>query len=78
MTREQAKTALARFLRHMEVRGARCVRIVHGKGVSSPGGQPVLKQHLDGWLRQSRQVIAFSSARPRDGGTGAVYVLLRR
>jgi DNA-nicking Smr family endonuclease len=56
----------------------RCVRIIHGKGKSSEGKLPVLKGKVNSWLRQRDEVIAFCSARPSDGGTGAVYVLLKR
>lgn len=54
------------------------MRIVHGKGNGSRHRGPVLKQKLNYWLRQRDEVLAFCSARPVDGGTGAVYVLLRR
>jgi DNA-nicking Smr family endonuclease len=60
--------------------GARCLLVVHGRGLHSSGG-PVLKQALVEWLAEpplGRQVLAFSSATPEDGGTGATYVLLRR
>ncbi len=78
MTAATAKEALTVFLR--EARGSEnpCVRIVHGKGRGSPQGQPVLKRKLNHWLRQRKEVLAFCSARPMDGGTGAVYVLLKR
>jgi DNA-nicking Smr family endonuclease len=54
------------------------VRIIHGKGHGSHQRKPVLKGKVDHWLRQRRDVLAFCSARQADGGTGAVYVLLRR
>ena len=54
------------------------MRIIHGKGKSSEGKLPVLKGKVNAWLRQWDQVLAFCSARPNDGGTGAVYVLLSR
>ena len=73
----EAKRAVAGFLAEALDRGARCVRIVHGKGLRSKGDGPVLKQRLDGWLRQRDDVLAFCSARREHGGTGAVYVLLR-
>ncbi len=78
MTAEMAKAAVAQFLREARLAGDRCVRIIHGKGKGSRLGQPVLKRKLDLWLRQRDEVLAFCSARPVDGGTGAVYVLLRR
>ena len=61
--------------------GQRCVLIVHGRGRNSRQQVPVLKEGLKSWLahgRVGRVVLAFTSARPADGGTGAVYVLLRR
>ena len=77
MRAEEAKLAIVRFLATAKDRGWRSVRIVHGKGLRSKGDGPVLKQRLDGWLRRRGDVLAFCSARPEHGGTGAVYVLLR-
>jgi len=74
----QARAALENFLRDARLLGKRCVRIIHGKGRSSEGKMPVLKGKVDVWLRQKNEVMAFCSATARDGGTGAVYVLLRR
>ncbi len=71
-----ARLVLAEFLRDACGRRIRCVCIIHGKGYRSGPRGPVLKQKLNDWLRQRDQVIAFCSARPVDGGTGAVYVLL--
>lgn len=73
-----AREALAQFLAEARARGLRCVRIVHGKGRGSPGRLPVLKNKVALWLRRRDDVLAYGSARPVDGGTGAVYVLLRR
>ncbi len=78
MTVSVARDALAAFLRDSRRDGVRCVRIIHGKGRGSRQGQPVLKRKVDHWLRQREEVLAFASARPVDGGTGAVYVLLKR
>ena len=72
-----AVAALARFLEDSCRRGRRCVRIVHGKGFGSRRG-PVMKAHVDRWLRARPEVLAFCSAIPPHGGTGALYVLLRR
>ncbi|HUO82104.1 MAG TPA: Smr/MutS family protein [Gammaproteobacteria bacterium] len=72
-----AQAALGTFLEHSVARGYPCVRVVHGKGRRSGRGGPVLKAGVDGWLRRRDEVLAFASARPVDGGTGAVYVLLR-
>jgi len=74
----QARAALDRFLRDARALGKRCVRIVHGKGRRSEGKLPVLKGKVNVWLRQKNEVMAFCTAIPRDGGAGAVYVLLRR
>lgn len=73
---EAARLALAEFLHHVRGSRIRCVRIIHGKGYRSGPRGPVLKHKLNGWLRQHDEVMAFCSARPVDGGTGAVYVLL--
>lgn len=73
-----ARQSLAIFLREALDADYRCVRIVHGKGLRSGHRGPVLKTKVAGWLRQRREVLAYCSARPNDGGTGALYVLLRR
>ena len=74
--RHAAHEALRQFLNDSVRRGLRCVRVIHGKGLRSGPGGPVLKHVVDHWLRKVEQVLAFASARPVDGGTGAVYVLL--
>jgi DNA-nicking Smr family endonuclease len=73
----EAREAVNEFLRVTRAAGKRCVRIIHGKGNSSAGKLPVLKGKVNAWLRQKNEVLAFCSCRPTDGGTGAVYVLLR-
>ena len=73
----ESQQALSDFLEECQTYRVRCVRIIHGKGFGSPDGRPIIKSKLDRWLRLREDVIAFSSARPVDGGTGAVYVLLR-
>jgi DNA-nicking Smr family endonuclease len=78
MTVAMAREALAEFLRRACRDSLGCVRIVHGKGKGSRHRGPVLKQKINHWLRQRDEVLAFCSARPVDGGTGAIYVLLRR
>lgn len=75
-TREQAREALGRFLQEAGKRGWRCVRVVHGKGLGSPGREPVLKAKVRGWLVQRQEVLAFTLAPACDGGAGAVIVLL--
>ena len=77
LRREQAREALAAFLRESGKRGWRCVRVVHGKGLGSPGKAPVLKGKVHGWLAQKNEVLAFVQARADEGGAGAVVVLLR-
>jgi len=78
MTVAAAKEALAAFLHRVRRDSLSCVRIIHGKGNGSRHRGPVLKQKINGWLRQRDEVLAFCSARAMDGGTGAIYVLLRR
>jgi DNA-nicking Smr family endonuclease len=78
MNRSEAKDALQDFVADALTRGFTCVRIVHGKGRSSGREGPVLKRAIDPWLRHWQPVLAFVSARAIDGGTGALYVLLRR
>jgi len=77
LRREEAREALAGFLRESLKRGWRCVRVVHGKGLGSPGKTPVLKGKVHGWLAQKNEVLAFVQARADEGGAGAVVVLLR-
>jgi len=77
MRAREADDALHAFLDACRQRRLRCVRVIHGKGRGSHGGQAVLKWEVDRWLRQHDGVMAFCSAQPRDGGTGALYVLLR-
>lgn len=74
---EHARQLLADFLAECTRRRIRCARIIHGKGHRSSGNQAVLKQKVNYWLRLYDQVLAFCSTTQRDGGTGAVYVLLR-
>ncbi len=78
MTVAIAHQALASYLQECQTDKLRCVRIVHGKGWSSKNQKPVLKTKLNSWLQQEDNVLAFCSAPVEDGGTGAVYVLLRR
>ena len=73
-----AHAALSSFLAAATAGGARCVRIVHGKGRRSGPRGPVLKNMVSKVLRKTAAVAAFVSARPVDGGTGALYVLLAR
>lgn len=80
-TVEEAKVLLDRFLNRAYLRGLRCVRLIHGRGKNSPDNRPILKENVQMCLSQgrlSRLVMAFVTAPARDGGAGAVYVLLRR
>lgn len=74
---EEARHALGEFLKRSIHRGWRCVRIVHGKGLGSRDGIPVLKGKVKKWLTRHEVVIAFCQAPPADGGAGALLVLLR-
>ena len=76
MTVAEAKLALREFLVAALEQRVRCVRIVHGKGLRSGHRGPVLKAAVSAVLRRTGAVLAYVSARPADGGTGAVYVLL--
>jgi DNA-nicking Smr family endonuclease len=79
--REQARPALENFIQQSRVAGHRCVLVVTGRGLHSQDQLPVLKEGVQDWLtrgRASKQVLGFCTARPKDGGAGAVYVLLRR
>jgi len=74
---EEARVALSEFLKLAQTRGWRCVRVVHGKGLGSPGRVPVIKDKVKRWLVQSEKVLAFVQARGDDGGAGALIVLLQ-
>jgi DNA-nicking Smr family endonuclease len=76
-TSDEAKDALADFLLDARARGARCVRIIHGKGLTSPGREPVLKGKVRRWLAHWDDVLAYCEAPRHAGGGGAVLVLLR-
>ncbi|WP_456380029.1 Smr/MutS family protein [Thiolapillus sp.] len=77
MRASNARQALSRFLDQSLRARHRCVRIIHGKGRGS-SQQPVLKQRINQWLPQRKEVLAFCSAPSWDGGSGAAYVLLSR
>lgn len=78
MTAAEAKAALREFIAAAVQRRLSCVRIVHGKGRGSGPRGPVLKNVVNQWLQRIDVVLAFGSARPIDGGSGAIYVLLRQ
>lgn len=77
MNAAAAQTSIVDFLAEAKRQGLRCVRIIHGKGLRSRAAGPVLKTLTDRLLRRRDDVIAFASARPAQGGTGAVIVLIR-
>jgi DNA-nicking Smr family endonuclease len=80
-TRQEAEVKVTEFLLKSYRLGLRCVLVVHGRGLNSEDHIPVLKERLPLWLNRGpvkRIVLAFSTARPYDGGTGAIYILLRR
>ena len=81
LVQKEAHAEVDTFIDEARKRGHRCVLIVHGRGLHSKDSVPVLKERLKVWLtrgRISRGVLAFATAKPTDGGAGAVYVLLRR
>lgn len=73
---DEAREALGQFIREAQKHGIRCVRVVHGKGLGSPGKAPVLKSRVHSWLVQKNEVLAFVQAKPAEGGAGALVVLL--
>jgi len=78
MTIPIAHQALLDFIRDCIIYNIRGARIIHGKGWSSKHHKPILKSKLNIWLREMDDILAFCSARIEDGGTGALYILLRR
>jgi DNA-nicking Smr family endonuclease len=77
LTQDEAREALADFLRECADRGFRCVRVIHGKGLQSPNREPVLKRKVKSWLARRNEVLAFCQAPPAAGGGGALIVLLK-
>ncbi|MGD8388407.1 MAG: Smr/MutS family protein [Desulfobacteraceae bacterium] len=81
LTRHEAEKRVREFLLQSHKMGLRCVLIVHGRGLNSPSSFPVLKERLPVWFSRGpvrKIVLAFATARPYDGGGGAVYVLLQK
>ena len=74
---DDAREALGKFIRNAHKQGIRCVRVVHGKGLGSPGKAPVLKDKTRRWLVQKSEVLCFVQAPPMQGGKGALLVLLQ-
>lgn len=77
LRRDDARDHIGQFLRQAAQRRLRCVRVIHGKGLGSKSGEPVLKSMVHSWLVQKDEVIAFCEARPSEGGDGALLVLLK-
>jgi DNA-nicking Smr family endonuclease len=77
LTVSEAQTELRSFITECVDRNLRCIRVVHGKGLRSGDKGPVLKANVNYWLPNWDDVLAFCSALPRHGGTGAIYVLLK-
>jgi DNA-nicking Smr family endonuclease len=81
MSRDEARVAVENFIIGMSRQRSCCVKVIHGRGINSPNDRAVLKENLSRWLatrRMSRHVVAYASAPFKDGGVGAIYVLLRR
>ncbi|TNF35053.1 MAG: DNA mismatch repair protein MutS [Gammaproteobacteria bacterium] len=78
LMRDAARKTLLEFITRSQARNYKIVCVVHGKGYNSEDGRPVLKAMVNKWLQNIDAVLAFTTAQPRDGGTGAVYVLLKR
>lgn len=78
MNVEKARALLLEFLAEACQLEVRCVRVTHGKAQRKDGRTPILKSHVNTWLRQHPKVLGFTSCSPRHGGTGSVYVLLKR
>lgn len=77
-TAEQARNTLIEFLEYCQSVPVKVACIVHGKGFGSDSKKPVIKPLVNKWLQETPEILAFCSAQPRDGGTGAVYVLFKR
>lgn len=74
---EEASHILLEFIHNAYMNNIRCVLVIHGKG-GRFHAPPVLKTHVNHWLKQLSEVLTFHSAMPRDGGYGAVYILLKQ
>lgn len=77
LTINEARKILLEFINYAQKQQIRCIHLVHGKGYRSDQQQPILKNKINSWLRQHPDVLAFSSALPQDGGTGALYILIK-
>lgn len=77
LNRHEAHEEIARFLAESNNAGKRCVRIVHGRGLGSPGRNGILRQLVKSWLSRRKDILAFCHAPPNDGGEGALWILLK-
>jgi DNA-nicking Smr family endonuclease len=77
LRRDEAREHLSAFLKESIKSGLRCIRVIHGKGLGSPGKAPVLKAKVQSWLVQKEEILAFVQAKPTQGGAGALIVLLK-
>ncbi|MCP3852189.1 MAG: DNA mismatch repair protein MutS [Gammaproteobacteria bacterium] len=77
LTVAEAREILLEFISFAQKQQIRCIRLVHGKGYRASSKKPVLKNKVNSWLRQHPDVLAFSSAQPKDGGNGALYIILK-
>jgi DNA-nicking Smr family endonuclease len=77
LDRQGARSLLSEFLGECLKRGLRCIRVVHGKGLRSPGKEPILKGKVQQWLLKRDDVLAFCQAPGNQGGSGALLVLLK-
>ena len=77
LRRDAARDQLGDFLRRASRRNLRCVCVIHGKGLGSARGEPILRSMVHSWLEQKEEVIAFCGARLEEGGDGALIVLLK-
>ena len=77
LTVAEARPVLVAFLNHCLDDGVRCIRIIHGKGLGSKNGEPVIKRKVASWLMQRDEILAFCQARRTEGGGGAAVVLLK-
>ncbi|MFF7708206.1 Smr/MutS family protein [Pseudomonas sp. NPDC007930] len=78
MSVEKARETLWAFFAEAAKYEVRCVRVTHGKAARTDGKRPMIKSHVNTWLRQHPQVLGFTSCLAKHGGTGALYVLLKR
>ena len=78
LTVEAAKADLSDFLQECLRQNHRCVKIIHGKGLRSKQGKPAIKSRIGKWLQQRQEILAYHSAKQADGGTGALYVLMKK